>query len=104
MRGPSRYRVSIAVWSLLLAYASLYPFAPLREPSQEAIGGFFTHPRYVTDFDVALNVLAYVPLGALACLHFRQFGASPWTIAKAACLGFAFSFAMETAQLFIPSL
>ena len=28
----SRYRGSLAVWALLLAYASLYPFFPLRLP------------------------------------------------------------------------
>ena len=103
MSTPARYRVSIAVWSLLLAYASLYPFVPLRPPPAEALAGFFTHPRYVSDFDVALNILAYVPLGTLACLHFRQSGTGVPAMAKAVALGFVFSFAMETAQLFIPT-
>lgn len=103
MSAPARYRVSAAVWSLLLAYASLYPFVPVRPPPGDALAAFFTRPRFVTDFDVALNVLAYVPLGALACLHFRQSGAGWRAILKAVALGFAFSFAMESAQLFIPT-
>jgi len=33
----SRYRGSLAVWALLIAYASLYPFAPLRLPPPDAV-------------------------------------------------------------------
>ena len=98
----SRYRGSLAVWALLLAYASLYPFAPLRLPTLDAVAAFFSRPRYVTGFDVTLNVLAYIPLGTLACLFFRQSGAGITTIFKAAAFGAAFSFVMETCQLFIP--
>ena len=98
----SRYRGSLAVWALLIAYASLYPFVPLRLPSMEAVGAFFARPRYVTGFDVALNVLAYVPLGTLACLYFRQAEPGVKAIVKAAGLGAALSFAMESAQLFVP--
>lgn len=98
----SRYRGSLAVWALLLAYASLYPFVPLRLPSYEAVGAFFMRPRYVTGFDVALNVLAYCPLGMLACLYFRQASARVMAILKAAAFGAAFSFVMESFQLFVP--
>jgi VanZ family protein len=99
----SRYRGSLAVWALLLAYASLYPFVPLRLPSMDAVATFFSRPRYVTEFDVALNVLAYVPLGTLACLYFRQSGTGVRAILKAVAFGAAFSFAMETLQLFVPN-
>ena len=64
--------ISLVVWALLIAYASLYPFAPLRLPTDEALAGFFARSRYVTSFDVVLNVLAYIPMGTLACLYFRQ--------------------------------
>ncbi len=99
----SRYRGSAAVWMLLIAYASLYPFLPLRLPAPEAVAGFFSRPRFVTEFDIALNILAYVPLGALACLYFRQARGAAGAIPRAAALGAAFSFAMETCQLFIPN-
>jgi VanZ family protein len=99
-----RYRGSLVVWALLLAYASLYPVIPLRPPSGELVAAFFARPRYITGFDIALNVLAYVPLGTLACLQFLQRGnAKGASIMKAALLGAAFSFAMECAQLFIPT-
>ena len=99
----SRYRGSLAVWALLLAYASLYPFVPLRPTSLEAVGAFFSRPRFVTASDVALNVLAYLPLGMLACLYFRQASERWPAILKAAALGAGLSFAMETIQLFIPN-
>ncbi len=98
-----RYRGSAAVWAGLIAYASLYPFVPLRLPAMESVAGFFTRPKYVTEFDVALNVLAYMPFGALACLSFRQEGSTARAIAKAAALGAAWSFAMESLQLFVPN-
>ena len=99
----ARYRGSLAVWCLLLAYASLYPLTPLRPPGGDAIAAFFGRPKYITAFDVVLNVVAYIPLGTLACLHFLQQGARIPAIAKATLLGAAFSFAMEAAQLFIPT-
>ena len=99
----SRYRGSLAVWALLLAYASLYPFAPLRLPPPDSVSAFFARPRYVTGFDVALNVLAYVPLGTLACLYFRQSSEGVRPIFRAAAFGAVFSFLMETCQLFIPN-
>jgi VanZ family protein len=100
--SAGRYRGSLAVWALLIAYASLYPFLPLRLPTVEAVAGFFSRPRYVSGFDVALNVLAYVPMGTLACLYFRQTGEGLKPVFKAAAFGAAFSFVMETCQLFIP--
>ncbi|HXN15521.1 MAG TPA: VanZ family protein [Usitatibacter sp.] len=99
----ARYRGSLAVWVLLIAYASLYPFAPLRPPTFEALSAFFVRPRYVIEADVALNVIAYVPLGTLACLYFRQSSQGLKPILQALALGAALSFAMEICQLFIPS-
>ncbi|HSN19195.1 MAG TPA: VanZ family protein, partial [Usitatibacter sp.] len=98
----SRYRGSLAVWLLLIAYASLYPFAPLRMPGPGALHDFFAKPRYIVAFDVALNVVAYVPLGVLATLCLaggerRARGA--W---KGALFGAALSFALESCQLFLP--
>ena len=97
-----RYRGSLAVWMLLLAYASLYPFFPLRLPGSEAIGGFF-QPRTLIRSDVAFNIVAYVPLGMFACLYFRGIAAGRRAILKAAALGAGFSLAMEFLQLFVPN-
>jgi VanZ family protein len=99
--SASRYRGSLAVWVLLILYASLYPFWPLRLPGEDALGAMFGRPRYLVAFDVGLNIVAYVPLGVLAALYFMSSG-TPRPLLRAVALGVALSFAMETCQLFIP--
>ena len=99
----SRYRGSLAVWALLLAYASLYPFWPLRMPSPDAALAFFLPPRYPSRSDIAFNVIAYVPLGTLACLYFRQAVRGWGSVARAVALAAALSLAMELAQFFVPN-
>ncbi len=59
-------------------------------------------PKYVTTFDVVVNILAYIPLGLIATLHFRQEWARPAAIARAVAFGAGFSLCMEAIQLFIP--
>ena len=98
----SRYRGSLVVWALLIAYASLYPFFPPRPPSAEALATFFSRPRYLTAADIAFNVLAYVPLGTFAALFFRQAGGTARAIAKAVALAVGLSLSLETIQLFVP--
>ena len=98
----SRYRGSLAVWAVLLAYASLYPFFPLRAPSPEFWREFFA-TRYIIRSDIAFNVVAYLPLGTLACLYFRNLGSGRLAIVKSIALGAGFSLVMEMAQLFVPN-
>ena len=98
-----RYRGSLAVWIALIAYASLYPFAPLRMPPADALGAFLARPRYTLEFDVVLNVVAYIPLGLLARLHFASRPRRAPPIAMAIGLGAGLSLLMELAQLFIPN-
>ena len=97
-----RYRGSLIVWALLIAYASLYPFFPLRPPGPESIGAFFA-PKYMIRSDIAFNVIAYLPLGMLACLYFRGVDGGRRAILKAVLLGAGYSLAMEMAQLFVPN-
>ncbi|MGE5616175.1 MAG: VanZ family protein, partial [Bacillota bacterium] len=95
-----RYPGALAVCTLLIAYASLYPFGPLRLPSDLALEGFW-HQRYVIPFDVTINVLAYMPLGVLACYRYRGKGLSH-PMLRAIGFGAALSVTMEFLQLFIP--
>ena len=63
----------------------------------------FLRPKVLLEFDVALNAIAYMPLGALACLVLRGSNA-PWAArAKAVAWCAAFSLAMEALQLFVPN-
>ena len=101
--APGRYRGSIAVWALLIAYASLYPLLPLRPPSGDALAAFFVKPRYMVAYDVAWNVLAYAPLGTLASLYFRRLGSGRRALVKAVAFSAAFSLAIELMHLFVPN-
>ena len=96
-----RYPGALAVCTLLIAYASLYPFAPLRMPSDFALE-VFVRPRYVLPFDIAINVLAYMPLGVVACYRYRSKGLTH-PMLRAIAFGAALSVAMEFLQLFIPN-
>ena len=96
----SRYRGPLAVCVVLVAYASLYPFAPLRMPGPGALAEFVAKPRYVVPFDVALNVVAYIPLGILAALCFGASGRLRGVFGAIA-FGAVLSLAMETCQLFL---
>jgi VanZ family protein len=97
-----RYGGSLAVWLLLILYASLYPFVPWRAPPHDALPEAFAIPRHLMQSDVVFNVIAYIPLGTLATLFFRARGGTRGAILKAIALGVGLSIAMETLQLFIP--
>src|SRR4051794_7237574 len=100
--APGRFRGAIAVWLILIAYASLYPFFPPRLPSGEAILAMFARPRYLVAYDIVWNVLAYMPLGVLLRVHFSRIGARhPNIIAVKLAAGW--SFLMEALQLFLPN-
>jgi VanZ family protein len=99
--SANRYRGSLAVWVLLILYASLYPFWPLRAPPEDALAAMFGRPRYMVAFDAALNIVAYVPLGMLAALFFMA-TARARPLVRALAFGAGLSFAMECCQLFIP--
>ncbi len=95
-----RHRGALLAWALLIAYASLYPFLPLRLPGVDAPAAFL-RPKFISEFDVAMNVVAYLPLGALAILHFlpgRRHWDARW---RAVLVGAALSVSMEACQFFI---
>lgn len=88
-------------YTLLIAYASLYPFTEWRSAPQ-ALLDFVTAPwpRYYTLSDLALNVLAYVPFGFFALLSaLSRIGATSAAIG-AALLGTLLSLTMECLQQF----
>jgi VanZ family protein len=96
-----RFQGALAVCALLIAYASLYPFYPLRWPGEGAVAAMFT-PGYFIAFDILVNVLAYVPFGMLACHRFLEAGRTR-PMLRAVALATALSAAMEVSQLFVPT-
>ena len=74
---------------------------PLRLPGTDWAVIFF-RLRYLQEFDLWLNALAYIPLGLLMCLYFRRANATKLAIVRSIAFGTGFSLAMELCQLFIP--
>ncbi len=90
-------------YTLLVLYASLTPFAGWRDPGQSALAWVSAPwPRYLSAFDLIVNVLAYVPLGFCAALIVVP-GARPWVAALLGTgVGFGLSFVLEVAQTYLP--
>jgi VanZ family protein len=97
-------RFFLAVYVLLVVYATLYPLTGWREPGGPAFA-FLTAPwpRYVTVFDLAANFLGYVPYGLLCVLavHARFSGCTAAVFA--AVTGAVLSLLLEWAQSFLPA-
>lgn len=104
-RAPSPFaRIAFAVYVALTVYASLYPLEGWHQHGAspfEYLG--LPWPRYVGTFDVAVNVLGYVPIGLLAvtALHPRVRHSPAFFVAVAA--GFVLSLLLEAAQSYLPT-
>jgi VanZ family protein len=97
-------RYALAAYTLLVLYASLYPFTGWRWQGLSPFD-FVTAPlpRYITFSDIWLNVVGYLPLGLLtaASLRPRWTGWRGWAIAAICCS--LLSFAMESTQALLPA-
>lgn len=88
----------------LIVYASLYPFGPWRPWGLQPWAYWLAPwPTYWTGFDVTVNVIGYMPLGALLAVGLvradRAAGARVWPV----LVGFVLSANMEALQTFLPS-
>jgi VanZ family protein len=92
------------IYAGLLVYASLYPFADWRYQGTVP-WSFLTSswPKYWTGFDVAVNVLGYVPLGFLLVLSARRSGRAWHTVSLATLVAGALSLTMESLQTCLPA-
>lgn len=94
-------------YAALIVYASLYPFADWRDQGIAPWAYLAAPwPKYWTGFDLAINVVGYVPFGflcALTVLRTRR-SASVWrAVLRATVAGAAIAFAMETLQSYLPA-
>jgi len=89
---------------LLIIYASLYPLAGWRDSGGAPLAFLgASWPRYFTGFDLATNVIAYLPFGffCTAALRRRLAPLTAWLMAAA--LGGGLSLVMELLQNYLPS-
>ena len=102
-RAPALARILFAVYVLLVAYASLYPFEGWREHGLSPLDYLWAPaPRYVTGFDVAANVLGYVPYGFLGMAALPRLARWPALLLVVAT-GAALSLGLEALQSYLPS-
>jgi len=98
---PSGLALPLAlIYCGLAAYASLYPFTPWQ--SQGIMPWAFITaplPHYWSGFDVAINVLGYIPLGFLLTVALADASRRPawWALSLVAVL----SFVMEALQTYL---
>lgn len=88
----------------LVAYASLYPFSDWRDQGM-APWVFLAAPlpKYWTGFDVAINVLGYVPLGFLLALSAARTHRVMHGVAAATLAAALLSLSLETLQGYLPA-
>lgn len=89
---------------VLTSYVSLYPFSGWRVSGAAPFDYLFAPlPRVITGFDVASNMLAYVPLGALLLLAWRQrVNAAPLAVMLSMAVALALSLSLEALQNYLP--
>jgi VanZ family protein len=103
-RPSATARAAFWVTLALIGYGSLYPFTGWRD-NGVAPWAFLAAPwpRYFTRFDIITNVLAYVPVGALAVLAMHPRLRGTRAVLFATLIGALFSGTMEALQTWLPS-
>lgn len=92
------------VYGALVVFASLFPFTGWRAQgiSPEVFLWARLPPPYWTGFDVATNVVGYVPLGFFGALALLRTGWQRGAVALAWLVGVVLSLAMEFLQIYLP--
>ena len=89
---------------LLIVYATLHPLTGWRDSGGDPLAFLgAAWPRYFTGFDMATNVVAYLPFGFFCTTALRRRLAPHPAWLVAALLGGALSFSMELLQNYLPS-
>ena len=103
-RGPKLAGYIALAYTLVIVYASLQPFAGWRMPPDEVLR-FLTAPwpRYITATDIALNVVAYLPLGAMLYFALRPPLAPAAAFVIATLVAAVLSLLLESVQMFLPA-
>lgn len=97
-------RVSLLIFTLLIVYASWYPFSGWRNIGLHPFGYLTTAlPYYWTIFDVWTNVAGYMPFGILMVFALYPKIRSFWAILVTILAGAMLSCTMEAVQTYLPT-
>lgn len=96
--------MAFALYALLTIYASLYPLEGWRDLGLSPVAYLGSPwPRYVTGFDVAVNVLGYLPYGFLGVLALNPRMRGIAAFAAVAGSALTLSLGLEAAQTYLPA-
>lgn len=105
LRGPTLLARYLALaWFGLIAYGSLHPFSGWRDTGISPLAFLDAGwPRYWTAFDLAANVVVYLPLGFFLTLALRGVPGRFTAFVLAVLLAGSVSLGLETIQNWLPS-
>lgn len=104
MQASPLARYLFIAYVLLVVYATLYPFSGWRDSGIPAFAYLTAaKPPYITVFDLAVNVLGYVPYGWLAVLALYPRAKGFAALGSAVFTGAILALALEAAQTFLPA-
>jgi VanZ family protein len=104
MRESPLARILFTVFAALVVYATLYPMDGWRDPGISPFAYLGAPwPRHITSFDLAVNVMGYIPYGflAVAALQPRLQGIPAFLLATASAL--ALTLILEALQSYLPA-
>lgn len=97
-------RASLIAYAILIVYASLYPFSGWQFENLAAFSAQISQwPRYWAKFDAIVNVLGYIPFGALLVFSLYPRVKTRWALLIASICSCGISLLMESVQYFLPS-
>jgi len=104
MRASPLARILFGIYVALAVYASLYPLEGWRSQGFSPFEYLAAPwPRYVTGFDLAVNVLGYVPYGFLCVAALFPRVAGVPAVAAALISAAALSAVLEAVQSYLPA-
>ena len=97
-------RAACLIYSLLLIYSGLTPWSGWRDLGINPFSYLSAPiPAYVTNFDLAINVLAYLPFGVLLVLALHPTVRGARAVLVTALAGLVLAALIEAAQSFLPT-
>lgn len=103
-RASPLARYLLAAYLLLIVYGTLHPLSGWSDDGVRPLAFLDSFwPQYYTRFDIAMNVLAYLPLGLLTVLALYPRVPRPLAWLIAILLGTSLSLGLETLQNYVPT-